>query len=138
MLSHTGPHHSLTMGFMTFLGLTLEVVHTSLGTSTHFSCGTKLGTIWTSSVHDCCGTMLHSSLGMACTSCVDKGKYENQAKVYVFMLNMLVALHFPLTNNLRLTCFISSRHFLSPFSRGHVSGPQTFLGLVLQSVLGTT
>ncbi len=38
----------------------------------------------------------------------------------------------------KLTCLISSLHFLSPFLMGHVSGPQTFLGFELQSCLGTT
>merc|ERR1719397_2443420 len=63
-------HHFLTTGFLTFLGLVLDLVQTSLGTSTHSSVGSSLGTslvtclqvLWGSRVHCSLGAFLHNGL----------------------------------------------------------------------------
>merc|ERR1719431_1522842 len=65
-------HHFLTTGFLTFLGLVLDLVQTSLGTSTHSSVGSSLGTslvtclqvLWGSRVHCSLGALVHPVMGV--------------------------------------------------------------------------
>merc|ERR1719340_105439 len=56
-------HHFLTTGFLTFLGLVLDLVQTSLGTSTHSSVGSNLGTSLVTCLQVLWGSRVHSSLG---------------------------------------------------------------------------
>merc|ERR1719209_545662 len=55
-------HHFLTTGFLTFLGLVLDLVQTSLGTSTHSSVGSSLGTSLVTCLQVLWGSRVHCSL----------------------------------------------------------------------------
>merc|ERR1719347_648117 len=61
-------HHFLTTGFLTFLGLVLDLVQTSLGTSTHSSVGASLGTSFVTCLQVLWGSRVHCSLGASCTT----------------------------------------------------------------------
>merc|ERR1719239_1711022 len=59
-------YHFLTTGFLTFLGLDLDLVQTSLGTSTHSSVGSSLGTSLVTCLQVLWGSRVHCSLGASC------------------------------------------------------------------------
>merc|ERR1719308_566612 len=61
-------HHFLTTGFLTFLGLVLDLVQTSLGTSTHSSVGSSLGTSLVTCLQVLWGSRVHCFLGAEHTS----------------------------------------------------------------------
>merc|ERR1719320_934393 len=60
-------HHFLTTGFLTFLGFVLDLVQTSLGTSTHSSVGSSLGTSLVTCLQVLWGSREQFSLGASWT-----------------------------------------------------------------------
>merc|ERR1719308_603129 len=70
-------HHFLTTGFLTFLGLVLDLVQTSLGTSTHSSVGSSLGTSLVTCLQVLWGSRLHCSLGASWTTVCTLSKHSS-------------------------------------------------------------
>merc|ERR1719308_6012 len=70
-------HHFLTTGFLTFLGLVLDLVQTSLGTSTHSSVGSSLGTSLVTCLQVLWGSRLHCSFGASCTTVCTLSKHSS-------------------------------------------------------------
>merc|ERR1711972_920103 len=65
------------MGFLTFLGLVLDLVQTSLGTSTHSSVGSSLGTSLVTCLQVLWGSKVHCSLGASCTTVCVLSKHSS-------------------------------------------------------------
>ena len=63
-----GPHHFLTVGVLTVLGLTWTMLQISLGTSTHSSTASRLGMICVSIEQSFRGAIWHDSSGTSCTT----------------------------------------------------------------------
>merc|ERR1719239_569748 len=70
-------HHFLTTGFLTFLGLVLDLVQASLGTSTHSSVGSSLGTSLVTCLQVLWGSRLHCSLGASWTTVCTLSKHSS-------------------------------------------------------------
>merc|ERR1711970_802034 len=64
-------------GFLTFLGLVLDLVHTSLGTSTHSSVGSSLGTSLVTCLQVLWGSREHCSLGASWTTVCTLSKHSS-------------------------------------------------------------
>merc|ERR1719260_575474 len=106
-------HHFLSSGFLTFLGLVLALVQTSLGTSTHSSVGVSLGTSLVTCLQVLWGSREHCSLGASWTTVCTLSKHSSRPSLKpqpAGAQSSLGSLVHPVIGVYFFTCFLETEH----------------------------
>merc|ERR1719348_2838573 len=122
--------------FLTFLGFVLDLVQTSLGTSTHSSVGVNLGTSLVTCLQVRCGSREHCSLGASWTTVWVLSKHSSEPSLKpqpAGAHSSLGSLVQPVTGVYFFTLFLATEHLLGPLGALGVGGVAR--GLVLALLL---